>query len=651
MFLGFQGLRIFAQRLPVGAVPSVGRALGRVAYGLLPGQRRLAMDHLAVAFGERLTRTQRARIVRGVFRNLGQTAIEWMRLPTLSADELKRFVTCEGLESLRGVLAEGHGAILVTAHFGNWEIILHALTSFGFTGAVLARRLRYPEYEPFLLSSRGAKGVATLTRGSLKEVARYLRSNQVVGILPDQDMDSLDGIFIQFFGQPAYTPVGPAALSLMTGAPIVPCVTIREGTRFRLVVERPLRAPEGLDRAHALTALTQAWSDVIESYIRRYPDHWVWMHRRWKTKPAISSQQSVVSQEPTKPAISNQQSAVSQEPIFRGLALLLTAYCLLLSAGGCGKPGPKPGAVVPPPQSETDQTMSEFTLTGYNQEGATRWVMNGRGATLDGDVVTIIRPDAIGYEPGRTAYLTASVANMQQNTRHVRLEHDVTIHTSDGLWFTSPVLHWIPDQDQIATDQPVRIETDHMLLRGRGANGLTQLKRAKVFEDIEVVLNPNDQKAASNGSPGPAGARAVAGPASPPTRAGAGQQVTITCDGPLTFDYEHHVATFEKNVHVKDPSGDLYSDTLIAYLDETTHTIRYADAVGRVHIQQDHNTALSERAVYEPAIGKITLVGRPSLLIYRDSNTPQPTRLVFGGLIGTPSSPTSTAVQPTAAGD
>jgi len=626
MFLGFQGLRIFAQRLPVGAVPGVGRALGRVAYGLLPGQRRLAMDHLGLAFGESLTRAQRARIVRGVFRNLGQTAIEWMRLPTLSADELQQLVTCEGLESLRGALAEGHGAILVTAHFGNWEIILHALTSLGFTGAVLARRLRYPEYEPFLLSSRGAKGVATLTRGSLKEVARYLRSNQVVGILPDQDMDSLEGIFIQFFGQPAYTPVGPAALSLMTGAPIVPCVTIREGTRFRLVVERPLRAPEGVDRAHALTALTQAWSDVIESYIRRYPDHWVWMHRRWKTKPAISNQQSPPQNMAGPPSLVAE--AVSQEPIFRGLALLLTAYCLLLSAGGCGKPGPKPGAVAPPPQSETDQTMSEFTLTGYNQDGATQWVMNGRGATLDGDVVTIIRPDAVGYEPGRTAHLTASVANMQQNTRHVRLEHDVTIHTSDGLWLTSPVLHWIPDQDQIATDQPVRIETDHMLLRGRGASGLTQLKRAKVFEDIEVVLNPSDEKVASD-TP---------------------QHVTITCDGPLTFDYEHHVATFEKNVHVKDPSGDLYSDLLIAYLDETTHTIRYADAVGRVRIQQDQNTALSERAVYEPAIGKITLVGRPSLLIYPDSNTPQPTRLSFGGLIGTPSSPDA-AVQPAAAGD
>jgi LPS export ABC transporter protein LptC len=261
--------------------------------------------------------------------------------------------------------------------------------------------------------------------------------------------------------------------------------------------------------------------------------------------------------------------------------------------------------------------MSEFTLTGYNQDGATRWTLNGRGATLDGNVVTIIRPDAVGYEPGRTAFLTASVANMQQNTRHIRMEHDVTIHTSDGIWLTAPVLHWIPDRDEIATDQPVRIETDHMLLRGRGATGLTQLKRAKVLEDIELVLNPSEEQPAS-GAEGP-------------------QQVFITCDGPLTFDYEHHVATFETNVHVTDPSGELYSDTLIAYLDEA-HTIRYADALGHVRITQrgGQHTAMSERAVYEPAISKITLVGRPSLLLYPDDTSPHPARLSFGGLVGAP---------------
>ncbi|MBI3011167.1 MAG: lysophospholipid acyltransferase family protein, partial [Candidatus Omnitrophica bacterium] len=285
MYLGFQGLQALVQVLPLAATRLLGRALGLVAYGLLVHQRRLAMGHLAYAFGDRLSPSERARIARGVFLNLGQNAVEWLLLPRLSTGDLERMTTCEGLEHLRQALAEGNGAIVVTAHFGNWEVIPLFLKSIGFDGAVLARRLRYAEYESFLISLRGAKGIPTLARGSLKEVAKLLRANQIVGVLPDQDVDSLEGVFVEFFGRRAYTPVGPAALSLMTGAPIIPCFMIREGARFRLVVEPPVRAPQAADRARAAALLTQAWSDVIESYIRRYPDQWVWMHRRWKTQP------------------------------------------------------------------------------------------------------------------------------------------------------------------------------------------------------------------------------------------------------------------------------------------------------------------------------------------------------------------------------
>ncbi|MBI3083990.1 MAG: LPS export ABC transporter periplasmic protein LptC, partial [Candidatus Omnitrophica bacterium] len=420
----------------------------------------------------------------------------------------------------------------------------------------------------------------------------------------------------------------PAALSLMTGAPIIPCFMIREGARFRLIIEPPVRPPQAADRARAAALLTQAWSDVIESYIRRYPDQWVWMHRRWKTQPnSVRSPKSEVrsSDSRLQAPSSGLQASGSRLQAAHGLqvvrSLLLLAACCLLLAGtqGCAKSGPpggKPQATAASsPEPQADQAMSEFTLNGYNEEKSTRWTLNGQGANLDGNIVTIHRPDAVGYDPARTAYLTASLAQMNQQNRSIRMEHDVTIHTSDGLWFASPILYWIPDHDQVATDQPVRIETDHMLLRGRGMDGFTQLKQATILEDIELVLNPGTHEA----------------PAEEPS------QVTITCDGPLAFDYEHHVATFERNVHVKDASGDLYSDKLVAYLDQATHTIRYADAIGRVRIHQDQNTALSERAVYEPALGKVTLLGKPSLLVYPSSSGgSKGTQLSFGGLIAAP---------------
>jgi KDO2-lipid IV(A) lauroyltransferase len=599
-----------------------------VAYIVLGSQRRLATAHLEYAQGSSMSPAQRRSVIRGVFKNLGQTGMEWLVLPRLSSQDLQRLISAEGVEHLRSALRQGNGAILVTGHLGNWELLPLYLRGLGFEGGVLARRLRYPEYESFLIELRGARGIPTFARGSIKEVARLLRSNQIVGMLTDQDIDSLEGVFVDFFGHPAYTPVGPSALSMMSQAPILPCFVVREGERFRLVIEPPVAVQPLEDRAQTLTALTQAWSRVIESYIRRYPDQWVWMHRRWKTQPATSNQQPA-----TLGIHSGQGSPVAgRRSQVAGVAV---ACCLLLVAAlqGCGKPtarqrpsenAAQETAATPDPNAA--QQMSRFTLTGYEDDGSKRWQLEGEGASVDGAIVTIHRPDAIGYEVDRTAYLTASAAQVNQQNRHVRLEHDVTIHTSDGLWFAAPVLHWIPDKDQAATDTPVRIETDHMLVRGRGFTGHTQLKYATILDDVELVLNPSDED--PPGSQGP-------------------RQVTITCDGPLAFDYENNIATFEHNVHVKDPNGDLYSDKLIAYLDGTTHTIRYAEAIGRVRIHQHQNTAVSERAVYEPVVGKITLVGKPSLLVYPSQGS-GPSELSFGGLISAPASPVPGVRLPTA---
>jgi len=267
--------------------------------------------------------------------------------------------------------------------------------------------------------------------------------------------------------------------------------------------------------------------------------------------------------------------------------------------------------------------MDSFTLFGYAPDGTKRWELVGTGASVEGAVVTIRTPNGVGFSPERTTYLTASVAQVEQTSRRARLEHEVTIHTSEGLWLTSPTMYWLPDQNEMVTDQAVRLETDHMLLRGRGATGYSELKRAIIQRDVELVLNPS-----SEDSPG----------GEPPSH------VQITCDGPLSFDYERNIATFEHNVHVVDRQGDLYSDTLIAYLDRASRTITYAEALGHVRIVQGANTATGERAVYEPARAKITLLGAPSLLVYPDEGqTPALSPALFGGLAAAPSAPLDAA--------
>ncbi len=250
-----------------------------------------------------------------------------------------------------------------------------------------------------------------------------------------------------------------------------------------------------------------------------------------------------------------------------------------------------------PPEDAVTQQMERFTLEGYGSNGSKRWQLEGAKARTDGDIVTILKPWATGFDVQRTAWLQSTIGYLNQANRRVRLEDDVRMHTSDGVWLFSQAMYWLPDRDEFLTDEPVRIESDHMLLRGRSAIGHSELKHAQILHDIELILNPTaDEK------PGDI------------------HHVKITCDGPLSFDYDKDVATFEHNVHVNDIQGDMYSDKLIAYMDKNTHTISYAEATGDVRIVQQAHTATGGRAVYEPGKGRMTLLDSPSLVIQLDGS-------------------------------
>ena len=263
--------------------------------------------------------------------------MEWLVVDRFSTALLRRVVEVQGLHHLDQALAHGHGVIALSAHLGNWEVLAMTLASLGYTGGVLARPLRYPEYEQMLWGMRRRKGVATFPRGSLKEVTRLLRERQIIGMMPDQDTDSLEGVFVECFGRPAYTPVGPAALSLVTGAPVMPCFLLRMGGRFRLTLEEPITVARTPDRgrgARDVVELTQAWSRIVESYIRRYPDQWVWMHRRWKTQ-----MQSIVDR-PQSIAQANKTVAMQRPRLQPVVASLALGCCLALTTmAGCGKSG------------------------------------------------------------------------------------------------------------------------------------------------------------------------------------------------------------------------------------------------------------------------------------------------------------------------
>jgi KDO2-lipid IV(A) lauroyltransferase len=145
--------------------------------------------------------------------------------------------------------------------------------------------MRFSKYTDWVNDLRSKKNIKVILRqNSFKELLSILTSNQLLGILPDQDVDSVEGVFVDFFGQKAYTPVGPVSLALASGAALITCYIYRDNNHHQIVIDDPIELTISGDKQRDLVVNTEKWQKRIESYIRLYPEQWVWMHKRWKTQ-------------------------------------------------------------------------------------------------------------------------------------------------------------------------------------------------------------------------------------------------------------------------------------------------------------------------------------------------------------------------------
>ncbi|MBU4149800.1 MAG: lysophospholipid acyltransferase family protein, partial [Candidatus Omnitrophica bacterium] len=252
----------------------------------LEKERKAALHNLDIAFGNNKSREEKRLIARKVFENLGKNFVEVISLSKFNRDNIDGYVRCDGQKIIDRLIQQGKGGIVLSAHFGNWELLAHYFAIKGYKVNVIARRVRMEYFENFLDGIRKKHGVNILYRDALaKDVVKLLKNNEFVGIMPDQDMDSVSGVFVDFFARPAYTPNGPALLNLLTGVPVIPGFIVRNGLGHEIVIEEPLKFSSTGDRDRDVLENTQICANVIEGYIRRFPEQWVWFHERWKTRP------------------------------------------------------------------------------------------------------------------------------------------------------------------------------------------------------------------------------------------------------------------------------------------------------------------------------------------------------------------------------
>jgi KDO2-lipid IV(A) lauroyltransferase len=259
-----------------------------MGYFFTPKQRKVALESLSIAFGQEKSRQEIEQIARECFMFLAKSGVELVFLmdrPSL----LKRRVEIAGRENLDTALAKGRGVILVSAHFGNFPLMLARLSLEGYKTAGIMRFMRDARVEKVFVAKRNRLGIKTIyaqpRKACVENSLRCLRNNELLFVPIDQNFGA-GGVFVDFFGQKAATATGPVVLAQRTKATIIPCFILRQkDDTHKIIFEPPLTLEKGKTERETVITNIQRLTNIIESYIRKYPAEWGWIHRRWKSKP------------------------------------------------------------------------------------------------------------------------------------------------------------------------------------------------------------------------------------------------------------------------------------------------------------------------------------------------------------------------------
>jgi len=282
----FLGLKSLIGILPRRICLALGRVLGRTVYGLDKKHRNIALKNLQIAFGVEISDEEKGRIARRSFIHFGEALFEILKLPHLSSEKRGSLLDIEGEENVQTALHKGKGVLILTAHYGNWELGIIPLSKMG-EFHVIARALDIPILENELLAIRESFGARVIyKKQATRHTLRALKEKGIVAILIDQNVLHDEAIFIDFFGKTAGTTPALAMFHLRTGAPIVPAFALPTPSKgYHIRFLRGLEFPPTDDHREDIRHITQECTRIIEEQIREKPEFWLWFHDRWRSQP------------------------------------------------------------------------------------------------------------------------------------------------------------------------------------------------------------------------------------------------------------------------------------------------------------------------------------------------------------------------------
>lgn len=272
--------------LPHRAARGLCAVLAALSYGLWPHLRRVGLFNLRLAFPGRSDRERRI-VLFSLFRSFGRMLADFAHFPRWNRANIERLIIYDGFENFDRARSQGKGVLFLTAHFGNWELGSFAHGVYGYPCHFIVRELDNPLMDALINRYRcGSGGTAIEKREFARQALTAFKQGGAVGVLMDQNMLPPEGVFVEFFGRRASTTTGPARIARKTGVPIVLGLVIWDANmnKYRLRFD-PVDWIKREDPEEEVLINTANFTRLIEEYVRRYPDQWLWVHRRWKTRP------------------------------------------------------------------------------------------------------------------------------------------------------------------------------------------------------------------------------------------------------------------------------------------------------------------------------------------------------------------------------